>query len=204
MLFSTSAIIEHFSLVGWSYGSKGNIAKAPRFDTVHLHIDQLGFVWVNLDSSEKPSVKCEEQFENIDTKARITEVYNMDDYEFDHTWSLDGCNFKWKTLVENYNERYHCSTAHPGIAPHIQKDIKFDVDPKLCYIRHLGEDMEVGNIVASPTYMFPNSSVTMSRHFVAVYVRQSRLTERLLRHGRCIEQPSTVTTNKTWDCFGFS
>ncbi|KAJ3521448.1 hypothetical protein NM208_g13283 [Fusarium decemcellulare] len=165
---------------GWSYGFKGNLAKAPRFDTVpadqfnkqdfslfkiHLHIDQLGFVWVNLDSSEDPSVSWEEQFEGIDTQERITKVYNMDDYVFDHTWSLDGCNFNWKTLVENYNECYHCSTAHPGIAPYIKRDTKFDVDPNLCYIRHLGEDMEAGNITASPTYMFPNSSVTMSRHF---------------------------------------
>lgn len=104
---------------GWSYGLKGNLAKAPRFDTVpasqfnkdqyslyklHMHIDQLGFVWVNLDGSEKPSISWEEQFKNIDTQERITKVYNMDDYEFDHTWSLDGCNFNWKTLVENYNE----------------------------------------------------------------------------------------------------
>ena len=57
-----------FLELGWSYGFKGNFAKAPRFDSVpeedfdksqyslyklHLHIDQLGFVWVNLDASEK-------------------------------------------------------------------------------------------------------------------------------------------------------
>ncbi|KAM5343356.1 hypothetical protein ACJ41O_011893 [Fusarium nematophilum] len=165
---------------GWSYGLKGNLAKAPRFDTVpegqfnkdefslyklHLHIDQLGFVWVNLDASEKPSVSWEEQFKDIDTQERITSAYNMDDYVFDHTWSLEGCNFNWKTLVENYNECYHCPTAHPGIAPHINKDTKFDVDPQLCYIRHLAEDVEAGDIVAKPTYMFPNSSVTMSKHF---------------------------------------
>ncbi|KAJ5382631.1 Rieske iron-sulfur domain-containing protein [Penicillium concentricum] len=165
---------------GWSYGLKGNLAKAPRFDTVpksefnkdefslyklHLHIDQLGFVWVNLDASEKPSLSWEEQFKEIDTQERITEAYNMDDYVFDHTWSLDDCNFNWKTLVENYNECYHCSTAHPGIAPFITKETRFDVEPKLCYIRHLAEDIEAGDINASPTFMFPNSSVTMSKHF---------------------------------------
>ncbi|CAH0004516.1 unnamed protein product [Clonostachys byssicola] len=165
---------------GWSYGLKGNLAKAPRFDTVpqdqfdkneyslyklHTHIDQLGFVWVNLDSSEKPAFTWEEQFKGIDTQERITKHYDMNAYVYDHTFSLDDCAFNWKTLVENYNECYHCSTAHPGIAPHIQKDTKFDVEPVLCYIRHLGEDMEAGGITASPTYMFPNSSVTMSKHF---------------------------------------
>lgn len=72
--------------------------------TLHLHIDQLGFVWVNLDASEKPTVSWEEQFKAIDTQERLIKAYNMDDYVFDHTWSLDECNFNWKTLVENYNE----------------------------------------------------------------------------------------------------
>lgn len=71
---------------------------------VHVRIDQLGFVWVNLDASETPTISWEEQFEGIDTQERITKVYNLDDYTFDHTWSLDGCKFNWKTLVENYNE----------------------------------------------------------------------------------------------------
>lgn len=148
---------------------------------LHLHIDQLGFVWVNLDAAETPSVSWEEQFKEIDTQERL-KIFDMDEYVYDHTWSLDECNFNWKTLIENYNEVgrtrrlytaasltnmqcYHCSTAHPGISPYIQKDTKFDVEPKLCYIRHLGEDMEAGDIVASPTYMFPNSSVTLSKHF---------------------------------------
>lgn len=60
---------------------------------------------------------------------------------------------------------YHCSTAHPGIAPHIDKDTKFDVEPELCYIRHLAQDIEAGDLVAMPTFMFPNSSVTMSKDF---------------------------------------
>jgi len=35
----------------------------------------------------------------------------------------------------------------------------------MCYIRHLGEDLEAGDIVASPTFMYPNSSITISKHF---------------------------------------
>jgi len=58
---------------------------------------------VNLDASEKPSVSWEEQFEQIDTQERLN-VYNMDNYVYDHTWSLDECKFNWKTLIENYNE----------------------------------------------------------------------------------------------------
>ena len=94
------------------------MAKAPRFDSVpesefdksqfnlykiHMHTDQMGFIWVNLDSSETPAVSWEDQFKDIDTQERLL-TYNMDDYIYDHTWSLDDCNFNWKTLVENYNE----------------------------------------------------------------------------------------------------
>jgi hypothetical protein len=60
---------------------------------------------------------------------------------------------------------YHCSTAHPGISKYINKHTKFDVEPNLCYIRHLGEEMEADGIVASPTFMFPNSSVTVTKNF---------------------------------------
>ncbi|KAH8879271.1 ISP domain-containing protein [Thozetella sp. PMI_491] len=150
----------------WSYGFSGNLAKAPKFDMIpqtefnkdeyslyklHLHIDHLGFLWVNLDASMTPVVSWDEQFKEVDTEERITKFYNMEDYVFHHSWSLDGCAFNWKTLVENYNECYHCSTAHPGIAPHING--------------HQVRQMEAGNITASPTFMYPNSSVTMSQHF---------------------------------------
>jgi phenylpropionate dioxygenase-like ring-hydroxylating dioxygenase large terminal subunit len=54
---------------GWSYGLKGNLSKAPRFETipeldkiqhgllpVHVRVDKAGFVWVNLQSGN-PDVK---------------------------------------------------------------------------------------------------------------------------------------------------
>ena len=117
-----------FLELGWSYGFKGNLVKAPRFDSVpeedfdksqyslyklHLHIDQLGFVWVNLDASEKPSISWEEHFKDIDTQDRIVKHFNLHEYVFDHTWSLDNCNFNWKTLVENYNEVSHRMPSLP-------------------------------------------------------------------------------------------
>ncbi|KAG6357524.1 hypothetical protein INS49_013401 [Diaporthe citri] len=59
----------------FSYSMNGNLAKAPRFDQVegfkkedyklykvHTHIDDLGFLWVNLDAAETPTFSWEEQF----------------------------------------------------------------------------------------------------------------------------------------------
>ncbi|EXJ72496.1 uncharacterized protein A1O5_05001 [Cladophialophora psammophila CBS 110553] len=162
---------------GWSYGLGGNLAKAPRFEAypefdktqfslyaVHLHIDDMGFIWVNLDGEERPQISWEEQFLEVDHQTRL-ECIKMDDYVFAESWSLDACHFNWKTLVENYNECYHCQVAHPGIAPAITKDSKFDVETVRSYVRHLGEDNSVDDIVASPTYMFPNASHTITRHF---------------------------------------
>lgn len=93
----------------------GNLAKAPRFDQVegfkkedyklykvHTHIDDLGFLWVNLDSAEKPTFSWEEQFGGVDKQPRLKN-FDMSNYEYDHTWSMEG-KFNWKTLIENYNE----------------------------------------------------------------------------------------------------
>lgn len=149
-----------------------------------MHIDVMGFIWINLDSAETPSTSWQEQFLEVDQQERL-QCYNMSDYVFAEAWTLDECNFNWKTLVENYNEVrrpvrracfycllilelpqcYHCSVAHPGIAPGITKDSKFDVETVKSYIRHLGEENSVDDIVASPTYMFPNASTTITKHF---------------------------------------
>ncbi|KAI5361737.1 putative aromatic-ring-hydroxylating dioxygenase, alpha subunit, rieske [2Fe-2S] iron-sulfur [Septoria linicola] len=52
---------------GWSYGLDGQLAKGPKYQDVegfdkttnslfpvHVHEDQLGFIWINLDSSATP------------------------------------------------------------------------------------------------------------------------------------------------------
>jgi phenylpropionate dioxygenase-like ring-hydroxylating dioxygenase large terminal subunit len=100
---------------GWSYGLNGNLAKAPSFQDnkdfkkeeyslfpVHLHIDQCGFVWVNLEATPEPSVSWEEQCAGVDTQERLQE-FIMDDYVYNHCWEMDG-PFNWKTLIDNYNE----------------------------------------------------------------------------------------------------
>lgn len=108
---------------GWSYGLDGRLAKAPDYDVlegfrkdengllpIHLRIDTLGFVWINLDSSPVPEVPWEEQFLDVDKQDRF-ENFNFDDYVLDHTYTLDG-RFNWKILADNFNECYHCKTTY--------------------------------------------------------------------------------------------
>ncbi|KAF9879240.1 rieske domain-containing protein [Colletotrichum karsti] len=161
---------------GWSYSMNGNLAKAPRFDhvedfdkeeyklyKVHSHVDRLGFFWVNLDAAEKPTLSWEEQFGGVDTQPRL-QNFDMSDYEYDHTWSMEG-KFNWKTLIENYNECYHCPTAHPGLAPFFKGNKQMNYGLEKYWVAHLGAKGEERSGSVSPTYMFPNASVTLTPVF---------------------------------------
>ncbi|RSL41169.1 hypothetical protein CEP51_016613 [Fusarium floridanum] len=161
---------------GWSYSMNGNLAKAPRFDQVegfqkddyklykvHTHIDDLGFLWVNLDAAEKPTLSWEEQFGGVDKQPRLSN-FDMSNYEYDHTWSMEG-KFNWKTLIENYNECYHCPTAHPGLAPFFRNNRQMVYGCHKYWVEHLGGKGEERSSSVSPTYMFPNASVTLTPVF---------------------------------------
>lgn len=100
---------------GWSYGFDGKLAKAPKYQEipsfdktinglykVHVHVDRLGFVWVNLDSNENPSVPWESGFAAVDEQPRL-QKFDMSQYHFDHQWEMMG-DYNWKTLADNYNE----------------------------------------------------------------------------------------------------
>jgi len=93
----------------------GKLAKAPKFDTVegfekeknglfpiHMHIDQRGLVWINLDASETPSIPWETRLEGSDNRDRLA-PFNMDEYVYDHTWTFES-NYNWKAAADNYNE----------------------------------------------------------------------------------------------------
>ncbi|KAK7223097.1 hypothetical protein V2G26_011100 [Clonostachys chloroleuca] len=162
---------------GWSYGLSGKLAKAPRFETmpdfdkegnslfkIHVHVDSRGFVWVNLDAEDKPSVPWAQDFDGTDRQPRLN-IFNMDDFKFDHAWDMKG-DYNWKTLIDNYNECYHCSVAHPGIAA--VTDLKtYHVETVGGQVRHFAKDkpgMDSGLEVA-PTFMFPNASITMTTKY---------------------------------------
>jgi phenylpropionate dioxygenase-like ring-hydroxylating dioxygenase large terminal subunit len=159
---------------GWSYGLDGKLAKAPKYDEfegfdksqnglfpIHVRVDASGFVWVNLDSKETPEVPWEEDFNGVDTQERY-KVYNFDDYVLDHEYKLDGA-YNWKILADNFNECYHCPTAHPDI-PTLADIETHDVSGVDGYIKHQSvpteEQKKLGMAIAS-TYFFPNVSISV-------------------------------------------
>ncbi|RBR12663.1 hypothetical protein FVER53590_03410 [Fusarium verticillioides] len=163
---------------GWSYGINGKLAKAPRFDTVptfnkenhslfpvHVHIDAIGFVWVNLDASPEPEVKWSDDFEGVDSQERF-KYFDFSKYHFDHVWGMQG-NYNWKTLADNYNECYHCQVAHPDVKAITDLTFYYTVS-KPGYIQHFSrpkKGTEQDDIKISSTYYFPNSCMTVSPHF---------------------------------------
>lgn len=129
---------------------------------VHIHIDHNGFIWVNLDEKEVPEVAWEEDFANVDRQQRYQGL-NFDDYEFDHSWEMDG-PYNWKILADNYNECYHCATTHPDL--NALTDLQaYYVEPKDGYIEHYvatRPEQEAKGLRVHPTYFFPSSSMNVS------------------------------------------
>lgn len=82
----------------------GKLAKAPKFDDVqgfkkeeqnlfpvHIYIDMLGFIWVNLDFSTTP-IPWEDDFKGVDTEEERFEQFDLSQYKFHHTWQTTTMN----------------------------------------------------------------------------------------------------------------
>jgi phenylpropionate dioxygenase-like ring-hydroxylating dioxygenase large terminal subunit len=143
-----------------------------------VHIDAIGFVWVNLNSKNEVPWKAE--FEGVDTQARF-EGFNFDEYQFDHTWEMSG-DYNWKTLSDNYNECYHCPTAHPDAAA--LADLKlYSVDTKDGHIQHyanLKQAVENEGFKICSTFYFPNACMTIS--YVARDPQADQETDKISPH----------------------
>ncbi|KAL6709242.1 hypothetical protein ACN47E_001649 [Coniothyrium glycines] len=161
---------------GWTYGLNGKLTKAPGYEEmegfdrlqnnlfpINVHIDAIGFIWVNLDVQKE--VQWDDDFKGVDKQERFS-IFNFDDYRFDHTWEMSG-EYNWKTLADNYNECYHCPTSHPDVRG--QVDVKFySVDTNAGHIQHQGQPptrvLQDWQKVCS-TYYFPNACMTVTSHF---------------------------------------
>lgn len=160
---------------GWSYGLNGKLAKAPGYQElegfdkskngllpIHTHIDNNGFIWINMDAKEKPELDWEEEFDGIDRQERYSQ-FSFDDYVFDHFWEMEG-DYNWKILADNYNECYHCASTHPDIGA--LADLQsYSVSTKNGQIIHNAattEEQRANGLTVASTYYFPNVSTNIS------------------------------------------
>ncbi|KAH7020700.1 Rieske [2Fe-2S] iron-sulfur domain-containing protein [Microdochium trichocladiopsis] len=165
---------------GWSYGLKGNLAKAPRFDTVegfdkskndllpiHVYIDPCGFIWVNLEASKTPSISWEKGFAGSDMDIAAN----------------------WKSLIDNSNECYHCPTSQPLIAG-VSDLTQSSVDPNASSLEHTivnkqGSDKDLQRSIP---FFYPSTSATVTDNFfyiqrmLPVTATTSRVENEVFRH----------------------
>lgn len=158
---------------GWSYGFDGKLAKAPRYEEiqefdksrnglfkVHVHIDQMGFIWVNLDSEDTPGVPWEQDFASVDFQPRLKQ-FDTSRYHFDHQWKMLG-DYNWKTLADNYNECYHCPTGHPAVN-NLTDLSQYWVETAGGHIQHFNVDRkDREGMGIKSTFYYPNASMTIS------------------------------------------
>ncbi|KAF7556719.1 hypothetical protein G7Z17_g1216 [Cylindrodendrum hubeiense] len=187
---------------GWSYGFRGNLAKAPRFDTVkgfdksqhgllpiNVHIDKAGFIWVNLQAGE-PDVKWDDEFGGMEDKPRMKQFDFSGGYSFDHVWEMD-LNANWKSVMENYNECYHCPTSHPLIAG-VSDLSKYRVEPSGGCLEHeiinKKPQTEDDEFRRSITFAFPCTSITITKNFfyiqrmIPISATKTKIENEIYRH----------------------
>jgi phenylpropionate dioxygenase-like ring-hydroxylating dioxygenase large terminal subunit len=118
----------------WSYRFDGSLRTAPRFtqsfdfDTTEYPLLELktavygGWLWIDL-TGNAPDIAG--HFGNL---SEITAPYETDRLRTAATHSyVVAAN--WKTIIENYNECYHCSSIHPELCEVTPPDSGYDHDP---------------------------------------------------------------------------
>ncbi|KAK6465904.1 ISP domain-containing protein [Scheffersomyces coipomensis] len=141
-----SSIVVGCKYHGWSYNTDGKLTKAPHFDNVEgfdkdenslypvkLHVTPQGLVFVNF-SNEPDCVEFDDWYQGLSAEM---EEFDFSDYEYHMSYELDG-QFNWKTLMDGYQECYHCPTAHPGLSTAFKMET-YQVIPKGRYCRHYAE-----------------------------------------------------------------
>lgn len=133
---------------GWSYNSDGKLIKAPQFNDVEgfkkeenslfpikTHVTEQGLVFVNFNSDESDNfIQFDDWFAGLNEEMN---EFDFSDYEYHMSYELDG-QFNWKTLMDGYQECYHCPTAHPGLSSAFKMET-YKVVPKNRYCRHYAQ-----------------------------------------------------------------
>ncbi|QRV81403.1 choline monooxygenase [Ceratobasidium sp. AG-Ba] len=162
---------------------------------IRTHVTSVGFIFVNfaanIDNDEGvPPVPTETDMPLRSDPSRIPpgvgdltfedhfgdlvnewSQFKPLDYEYAYSWTVDGA-YNWKTLMDGYQECYHCAIAHPGFAKSLALDT-YKVTPKSNFARHTADNNSKPNAVqpkgagaddAPPTFtfVFPSCGVTVT------------------------------------------
>ncbi len=120
----------------WSYDLDGRLQRAPNSEAVSgfhresiclasVRLEEfLGFVFINLDADALP---MDQVYPGV-REAILERCPDIRQRRFAEEFSArEGCN--WLVAVENYNECYHCKTAHPDFAKGIIDPGTYGISP---------------------------------------------------------------------------
>jgi phenylpropionate dioxygenase-like ring-hydroxylating dioxygenase large terminal subunit len=117
-----------------------------------------------------------------------------EEFKLDHCWEMD-CKSNWKSLIDNYNECYHCATSHPLVSLDLRslnsfvQDVaftdrsqqiagvsdlnKYRVEPSGSQMRHyiFNKASSDGQFRRAITFCYPTTSVTVT--YVCHSLRQA-------------------------------
>ncbi|KAJ3340536.1 hypothetical protein HDU93_006829 [Gonapodya sp. JEL0774] len=118
--------------------------------SAHVHV-LSGFVFVNLAEQPPPFEQVHSGL--LDEFKAVESYFDTTQYDFLFAMELPG-KFNWKVFSDNYNECYHCPTAHPGFSK-VYKISSYVVDARSEYLHHSvdARDQVKGDVTDVPEEM---------------------------------------------------
>jgi len=127
----------------WSYQLDGTLRQAPHaagrpgFDAGEICLTEVrtenfaGFIFVNLDDGADPmdDIYPGARDSIIEFLPSIERMRPIQRREFT-------AESNWKVAVENYNECYHCKTAHPSFSKGVVLPDSYNIKPEGYCLRH--------------------------------------------------------------------
>ncbi|KAF8675690.1 hypothetical protein RHS04_06619 [Rhizoctonia solani] len=165
---------------GWSYSSStGALIKAPKFNNVpsfkpsenglfriRTHVTSAGFIFINFAAN----IDNDDGVPPVPTEADM--ILRSDPSRIPPGQLTFEEHFGDLTLMDGYQECYHCNIAHPGFAKSLSLDT-YKVTPKTNFARHTADNNSKPNAIqpkgagqddAPPTFtfVFPACGVTVT------------------------------------------
>ncbi|PLN76174.1 phenylpropionate dioxygenase [Aspergillus taichungensis] len=154
---------------GWSYGLNGKLAKAPGYQDlagfdknqnglfpIHVHIDDGGFVWINLDAGESPEIAWDDRLKGP-YRQQQSEHIPFGNYVFDHTWEREMA-YNWKLLTDNGGIVHASLRSEKLTSMECFPNVSLTVSPHWFCIQRYVPTSATRCIVRHEVYRNPNSS----------------------------------------------
>lgn len=106
---------------------------------INSHTTKQGLIYVNMNSDPDTTPDFDSWYSSLELESS---VFDFTEYQYYKTYHLNG-DFNWKTIVDGYQECYHCPTAHPGLSKAFSLPT-YKIVPRNMWCRHFAESKTTG------------------------------------------------------------